>query len=80
MKRPTVDATPPYADGGRTPEAIPHSAFRTPHLLTAAFIIMAGNLLSRLLGLAREQLASYYFGTGDRIAPFRVADSLLTIL
>ena len=73
-------AAPPEAPAAS--EAVPRSALRVPSsgVLTAAFIIMAGNLLSRLLGLAREQLASYYFGTGDAIAPFRVADSLLTIL
>lgn len=49
-------------------------------IASAAAIIMVGNLLSRLFGLGREQLASFYFGTGDAIAPFALADSMLTIL
>src|SRR5919199_1916645 len=85
MTHSPAEATPGNVAGGTAEDTVPpvpRSALRAPSsgLLTAAFIIMAGNLLSRLLGLAREQLASYYFGTGDAIAPFRVADSLLTIL
>ena len=43
-------------------------------------VIAVGNLLSRLLGLGRETVASYYFGTGAGIKPFALADSMLTIL
>ncbi len=46
----------------------------------AALIIMFGNVLSRLLGMAREQLAAGLFGTGDRIAAFTVADNVHTLL
>lgn len=49
-------------------------------IASAALIITVGNLLSRLFGLVREQLASNYFGTGDAVAPFALADSMLTIL
>lgn len=49
-------------------------------IASAALIITIGNLLARLLGMVREQLASYYFGTGVAIKPFAVADSMLTIL
>lgn len=45
-----------------------------------ALIIMAGNVLSRVLGLVREQLAASLFGTGDAIAAFTVADNLQTLL
>src|SRR2546423_754792 len=43
-------------------------------------IIMVGNVLSRLLGMAREQLAAGLFGTGDRIAAFTVADNVHTLV
>jgi len=46
----------------------------------AAILIMAGNLLSRILGLVREQLASGLFGTGDKIAAFQIADNVHTLL
>jgi putative peptidoglycan lipid II flippase len=46
----------------------------------AALIIMLGNVLSRVLGMAREQLAAGLFGTGDRIAAFTVADNVHTLL
>lgn len=41
---------------------------------------MFGNVLSRLLGLVREQLAAGLFGTGDAIAAFTVADNIQTLL
>lgn len=62
---------PPPGDGAGTARN---------RIASAALIIMVGNLLSRLFGLGREQLASFYFGTGDAIAPFALADSMLTIL
>jgi putative peptidoglycan lipid II flippase len=46
----------------------------------AAMVIMLGNVLSRVLGMAREQLAAGLFGTGDRIAAFTVADNVHTLL
>ena len=46
----------------------------------AAMLIMVGNLLSRILGLVREQLASGLFGTGDKIAAFQIADNVHTLL
>lgn len=46
----------------------------------AAMIILLGNVLSRVLGMAREQLAAALFGTGDRIAAFTVADNVHTLL
>src|SRR5687767_5083311 len=49
-------------------------------IAAAAILIMLGNLLSRVLGLAREQLASGLFGTGDRIAAFQIADNVHTLL
>jgi len=45
-----------------------------------AFIIMAGNLLSRILGLAREQLAAGLYGAGDKIAAFQIADNVHTLV
>jgi len=45
-----------------------------------ALILMAGNVLSRVLGLIREQLSASLFGTGDEIAAFTVADNLQTLL
>ncbi|HET9015120.1 MAG TPA: murein biosynthesis integral membrane protein MurJ [Thermomicrobiaceae bacterium] len=46
----------------------------------AAAIIMVGTILSRLLGLGREQISSWLFGTGDPIAAFTIADNIQTIL
>ncbi len=62
----------------RSPSAIQSAATRG--IASAALIITVGNLLSRLFGLVREQLAAHYFGTGDAVAPFALADSMLTIL
>lgn len=46
----------------------------------AVLILMLGNVLSRVLGLVREQLAAGLFGTGDDIAAFTIADNLQTLL
>ena len=46
----------------------------------AALLITAGGLASRLLGLAREQLAAGYFGAGDDVAAFQIADNVQTLL
>ncbi len=46
----------------------------------AAIVIMLGNILSRVLGMAREQLAAGLFGTGDHIAAFTIADNVHTLL
>jgi len=45
-----------------------------------ALILMFGNVLSRVLGLIREQLAASLFGAGNEIAAFTVADNLQTLL
>ncbi|HET8522360.1 MAG TPA: murein biosynthesis integral membrane protein MurJ, partial [Thermomicrobiales bacterium] len=49
-------------------------------IAAAAMVIMLGNVLSRVLGLGREQLASGLFGTGDPIAAFTIADNVHTLL
>jgi putative peptidoglycan lipid II flippase len=45
-----------------------------------ALLITLGGLASRLLWLVREQLASGYFGAGDEIAAFQIADNVSTLL
>ena len=47
---------------------------------TAALLLMAGTILSRILGLVREQVNSYMFGVGDQIAAFTIADNIHTML
>lgn len=46
----------------------------------AALVLMIGNILSRVLGLVREQTASYLFGAGDEMAAFIIADNIHTML
>ncbi len=47
---------------------------------TAAALLMAGTILSRILGLVREQVTAYLFGTGDIVAAFTIADNIHTML
>jgi putative peptidoglycan lipid II flippase len=47
---------------------------------TAAMLLMAGTVLSRILGLVREQVNAYLFGVGDQIAAFTIADNIHTML
>jgi putative peptidoglycan lipid II flippase len=56
------------------------SRARTGGIAGAAMVIMLGNVLSRVLGMTREQLAAGLFGTGDKIAAFTVADNVHTLL
>lgn len=49
-------------------------------IAAAAILLMVGTVLSRVLGLAREQLAAGEFGTGDEIAAFTVADNVATLV
>lgn len=46
----------------------------------SAAILMLGSVISRVLGLVREQLAAGLFGAGDEIAAFTVADNLQTLV
>src|SRR5687767_9182369 len=46
----------------------------------AALLITAGGLASRVLGLVREQMAAGYFGAGDDVAAFQIADNVQTLL
>ncbi len=46
----------------------------------AAVVLMVGNLLSRVLGLVREQVTATLFGAGDQIAAFTIADNVHTML
>lgn len=41
---------------------------------------MLGVVLSRVLGLVREQVTSYFWGTGDAVAAFTIADNVHTML
>ncbi len=47
---------------------------------TAAALLMVGTILSRVLGLVREQVTAYLFGTGDIVAAFTIADNIHTML
>lgn len=43
-------------------------------------LLMAGTVLSRVLGLVREQVNSYLFGVSDAMAAFTIADNIHTML
>jgi putative peptidoglycan lipid II flippase len=49
-------------------------------IVRGAAIIMVGTILSRVLGLVREQITSWLFGTGDAVAAFTIADNIHTML
>jgi putative peptidoglycan lipid II flippase len=73
------DAATPIADAPVQIEVGDQLPIRTG-IAAAAMILMLGNVLSRMLGLVREQLASGLFGTGDPIAAFTIADNVHTLL
>ncbi|MBI4787373.1 MAG: murein biosynthesis integral membrane protein MurJ [Chloroflexi bacterium] len=57
-------------------EALGESAANTG-LVRAAAIIAAGNVASRVLGLARESVIAYLFGATGHVSAFRVASTLV---
>lgn len=71
-----MSAAPAADEGGATPVV----AGVGRGVAAAAVLLMIGTVLSRVLGLGREQLAAGKFGTGDQIAAFTVADNVATLL
>lgn len=69
------DQTPP----DEAPEEEQRSSERSI-IVRGAAIIMIGTILSRVLGLVREQITSWLFGTGDAVAAFTIADNIHTML
>src|SRR4051794_4534731 len=69
-------------NGRKPPVTTEPATERVAHrgIAAAAFLIMAGSLGSRVLGLVREQLTSGLFGAGNEIAAFTVADNVNTLL
>lgn len=49
-------------------------------IVRAAGIIMVGTILSRLLGLGREQVTAAFFGVTNEVAAFTIADNIHTML
>ena len=69
--------------GGAGPVAAatpPPGKTQHPGIGTAAAVLMVGTILSRILGLVREQVTAYMFGTGDAVAAFTIADNIHTML
>jgi putative peptidoglycan lipid II flippase len=60
--------------------APPSERSERAQIARAAGIIMVGVILSRVLGLAREQVTATLFGTGDAVAAFTIADNVHTML
>lgn len=63
----TVGTTPPETSNARG-------------IVGAATILAAGNITSRLLGLGREIVIAYLFGTSGYVSVFRVASTLVLTL
>ena len=49
-------------------------------IFQAAALLAAGNITSRVLGLVREQVISYFFGAPVYVSSFRLSDRLLRLL
>src|SRR4051812_27115339 len=50
------------------------------HIARAAFILMAGTILSRFLGLGRESVIAGLFGGGSEVDAFTNASNVFTIV
>ncbi|MDX9954187.1 MAG: murein biosynthesis integral membrane protein MurJ, partial [Anaerolineae bacterium] len=49
-------------------------------VMRAAALISVGNVTSRILGLARDVVKSYYFGAGGAVSAFDVGAQVPTML
>lgn len=63
-----------------TSEPLPAQVVGEPGLARSAAIVSAGNLASRVLGLARIQVIAYLFGTGPLVDAFFVASQVPTLI
>jgi putative peptidoglycan lipid II flippase len=67
--------TPPAS-----PQIVSNSTAQTTSMARAAAIIAAGNVASRILGLARETVIANLFGATGLVSAFRVAQIIPTML
>ncbi len=64
------------AGGSVSREAAPGQ----PGIVRSAALLSLGNVTSRVLGLVREQVISYFFGAGVHVSSFRLSDRVLRLL
>ncbi len=50
------------------------------HIARAALVLMAGTILSRLLGVGRESTIAHLFGVGGSVDAFTIANNVATIV
>ncbi|MFN3336290.1 MAG: murein biosynthesis integral membrane protein MurJ [Thermomicrobium sp.] len=72
----TSDPTPSATETGLA-EAVHRERVQVAR---AAGVLMVGVVLSRILGLVREQITSYFWGTTNEVAAFTIADNVHTML
>lgn len=72
----TRDPTPSATETGLAEAAHRERA----QVARAAGVLMVGVVLSRILGLVREQITSYFWGTTNEVAAFTIADNVHTML
>jgi len=72
----TSDPTPSATETGFAEAAHRERA----QVARAAGVLMVGVVLSRILGLVREQITSYFWGTTNEVAAFTIADNVHTML
>lgn len=53
---------------------------RSSGIVRSAALLSLGNVTSRVLGLIREQVISYFFGAGVYVSSFRLSDRVLRLL
>lgn len=74
----TLDEPSMVRSGAPTSETVVQG--ERARVARAAGVLMIGVVLSRVLGLVREQVTSYFWGTTDAIAAFTIADNVHTML
>ena len=71
------------ADGARSAAPVTAQGAAKPQserLARSAGILGVGNVASRLMGLVRETVTSYYFGASGELSAFRVASTVPTMI
>ncbi|MBM4458246.1 MAG: murein biosynthesis integral membrane protein MurJ [Chloroflexi bacterium] len=76
---PVVNRRSPVANP-QSAIANPQSQIENPRLARSAGILGIGNIASRLIGLARDTITSYYFGSSGALSAFVVASNVPTMI
>src|SRR5437588_11409795 len=70
-----LQAAPPKSSTGG-----PRKPSTGSRIARAALVLVAGTILSRVVGVGRESTIAYLFGAGADVSAFRISNNVVTIV